>query len=246
MKKSILISIVTVLLLSIAAEAPAVMISFLKEDKFSNVDKHARFSANDKIKDLRNDSLSLLNGTARLSCNSNTLSHTGTKGLGIMGGHEDGQIDWHWSGPTECLTIAFDAPIYFTGFEVRSLYADYPPVNGGDEYGYTCFWDTSRAGEGSLVFFGQETEGNGTLSLDENDIITSPWLMCTEGYYEWGFEERLIIDRIEFRMTQEADYYKNAFSLARLYVDPIPNPEPSTLLLMTLSLGTLAAFKRKT
>ncbi|MBN1974263.1 MAG: carboxypeptidase regulatory-like domain-containing protein [Sedimentisphaerales bacterium] len=114
---------------------------YVGEDGFDGFDDDTDFSTTanlDPGKDLEVSTLSLLGGFGELSAwvvipdddpVLGGLTHRGARGLGILGGEQDDEIDNGWneagtetSGRWESMKLSFDEPVWISLIEVRSLY----------------------------------------------------------------------------------------------------------------------------
>ncbi|GEM_PF-5947130 len=218
----------------------AMLISFLTEDHFQGVDNIWGFSTTDQLSNLDRPSLSLLNGAATLTAwtgngQESGLTQRGTRGLGILGGGLDGEIDWAsnspplaWSSYTysEYVFINFNSPVNLEWVEFRSFYSG--------EILKTGFRTPNS--RGWIVNTESSEEGVYRFEKDQLDSYV----------YNRDSHPDNIFTSMFFGFDEEGGSNCH-FSLARLEVTPIsPIPEPSSsLLLGTGLLGLLKLRRRK-
>ncbi|MCD6572900.1 MAG: hypothetical protein J7K95_02245, partial [Thermoplasmata archaeon] len=130
-------------------------------------------------------------------CNENrTLTHRGTRGLGILEGSEDDEID-SIEG-VEKMLISFDVPHKLCGFEIRSLFSG-EGCDGEPETGDAKFY-MNGAEVGQSHFQGIEEGGNGILIQNVSDVIA---------------------DKIIFYVGNEEYRLYSEFSLARIWIKDV-------------------------
>ena len=201
-------------------------ISFLSEDGFVGVDAVSGWSTSESTS-LLSSSWSLLGGTATVTAYRDggfgTLSHRGTRGLGVVGGERD-EIDSRTED--ERIEITFLSDQLLSSVEVRSLFSD-EGWSPGTEYGTIDFYlDNSLVHSEFLT--GQESLGGG----NDGDVAISyldPLLIDTIVYYVPA----------GFGTTSE----QSEFAVARL--DIVAVPVPSALLLAGIGTGAIGWLKRR-
>jgi hypothetical protein len=89
-------------------------------DGFAGFDSTAGFSTTDGTNNLGTTTLSLLSGFGQLVGAPRNLAHRGTRGLGVQGGEDGDEVD---SVGPENITLTFDAGVWISALELRSLFA---------------------------------------------------------------------------------------------------------------------------
>lgn len=114
-------------------------VSFLYEDNFTGVDDTTGFSTSDSEVSLGTTVLTLLGDTAEISGfrsgTSESLSHRGTRGVGVVEGAFD-EVD----GP-EKIVVVFEVPRTLQELELRSLFSE---EYCGDEVATVKLYDASN------------------------------------------------------------------------------------------------------
>ena len=173
-------------------------LSFLYEDNFVGVDDTTGWSTDTNRADLGVTEFDIFNGTgkvyAQLDTTPKEITQRGWRGLGVIGGGDDDEIDYRAGiDSQEKIYIEFDTPKWLCKFEVRSLYED-EGENGEEEVGDVRLW---LAGETVADFHFEAdvpSDENGTKVVD------------TENY---------LVDKIMFHIDQSNPF--SDFSPARLY-----------------------------
>ncbi len=215
---------VCVLGLTIAAYAPAGadLISFVTDPGFSGVDDTSHFSMGDTAVDVGTSSLSLLGGlgqvTAYYDGHLATLTHRGTRGLGVLGGEFD-EVD-SLNG-LERIEITFDIPAYIGYLEVRSLFTNDPDTEEGEVKFYLAGAEVYTEHLVGLEAAPQD----GSVA---KDYSASP----------------ILADELIFFVPQGQKYTgMSEFAVAKLDASPVP--EASTLLLFGSGLSGLMFIVRR-
>jgi len=164
------------------------------------------WSTTDSMVNLGTDNWSLLNGTATVTGyrngGSGTLTHRGTRGLGVSGA-EDDEVDS--IDKIERLEITFDTPHCLSYLEVRSLFANEGPNGEPEEGDIDLYLGGSHVGNYHPV--GGEGPGiNGVWNISVPDIL---------------------VDRIKFYVNDTQEYANySEFAVAKLDVEPcVPSIE---------------------
>ncbi len=180
-----IVSILAVLApMTVAADASTV--SFLHEDSFAGVDLPIGWSINDNMVNLGTDNWSLLNGT---------LTHRGTRGLGVFG-MEDDEVDS--IDKLERLEITFDTPHCLSYLEVRSLFDNEGPGGETEEGDIDLYLAGSPVSSYHPV--GVEDSGNGSWNTSVPDIL---------------------VDKIVFYVNNTQSYAGySEFAVAKVDVEP--------------------------
>ena len=168
--KSIIINVIAVsAILIVAADVKAAQtISFA--DALQGVDgtDFSKWSTDNKNHSLETGQWSLLNGAAQVNAYSNgdqagILSHRMTRGLGVMGGSNNDEIDSYIDDRDERIEITFNRDYYLNRLEIRSLF---DPDTGWDidkEIGAVDFYLNTK------LLTTQYLVGNEKLGENDND-----------------------------------------------------------------------------
>jgi len=190
-------------------------ISFLHEDSFAGVDSPNGWSTGDGMVNLGTDHWSLLDGTADVYAyrngDSGTLTHRGTRGLGVNGGEND-EIDN--VNREESIVITFDIPQYLCKFEVRSLFAG---ETNGDEYGdVKLYLHNSQVGYYHLQAV--EAGGDGILEQGVPDILVDKIIFYLEnGNYNGWSEYAVARIYLSGECVQDDEFYGRVGAVWEMY-----------------------------
>ncbi|MCD6468348.1 MAG: PKD domain-containing protein [Thermoplasmata archaeon] len=168
------------------------------------------WSNGNNMVNLGTDMWSLLNGTAlvrgytrEMFCH--TLTHRGTRGLGING-HESDEVDSY--GRPEVIEISFNKPHYLNALQVRSLFSGEGPGGNHPE-------------EGDVEFYLTNTLINTTHLVGVENIHTPG----TKGIVNVTFSKEILVDKIIFWVKPDQPYTSySEFAVAKLNVWEPPCP----------------------
>ena len=236
--KKILISLVMVLMITgLSGLAKADDISFIwwptDGETLQGVDGDTSSWSNADwpTKDLGVSQWNLLGGTAWVNGyrgdGTGSLTHRGTRGLGIWGGVSgiDDEIDG--VNLLERIEISFNQAQYLNSLQVRSLFVEPELWNPGVEQGVVDFYLNGDN------FFTQHMMGT--------DDFSAPG---TKGIVSFAYPTPKIIDKLVFYVPQGETYSSGSdFAVAKLNVNA--TPEPLSSLLFVIGGISLAAFGRK-
>lgn len=178
-------------------EACGLELSFLYGDAFVGVDDPTTWSTTDNMVELGISEFDIFGGTGTVTAKINgvdgELTHRGTRGLGVIGGGQDDEIDYREVGKQEKIYVNLDTPRWLCRFEVRSLFPG-EGAEGEPEVGDVRLWL-----EGEVVAdFHFEAE---------TDATTDGVKVVDTDYY--------LVDRIMFHIDEENA--ESDYSPARLY-----------------------------
>jgi len=206
----------------IAGQASADMVSFLSADSFAGVDDDTSGWPTDDT--LGVSSLSLLGGMASVDAyingGSGTLYERATRGLGVLGGTNDDEVESSSVSGVEKIEITFPTLDYYVNsLEVRSLFIE----TDGTEQGVVDFYlDGSVVDTQNLVAV--QSTGNGVLAI--------------------SYGTPVLVDKLVFHVPTGQTYTNfSELAVAKLDVDPVP--VPGAVLLGILGLGAVGVKLRK-
>ena len=170
------------------------------------------WSTGDKVVSLKTDALSLLGKTAKLT-GTDTLSHRLTRGLGVLGGTNDDEVDGR-----ESIMITFGCNYCVDYLEVRSLFAGEGP-NGEPEECVVDFY------------------------LDGSVVYTQPLCGTKDGQVCVTYSAPMVVDRLVFYVPSGQPYTKfSDFALAKLEVTEGVIPVDIVIKPETLNLKSKGLF----
>ncbi len=222
------IVLMTLICVFVTVPASADLISFLSGDGFAGVDGDtSAWSTTDATASLGSSSWSLLSGMASVDAyingSSGTLSHRGTRGLGVLDTGDADEVDIGVSG-VERIEITFpNLDYYVNSLEVRSLFTGEGP-GGAPEQGVVDFWrDGSSFYTESLVAV--QSGGNGVLAV--------------------SYGPPYLVDKLVFHIPTGQSYSSfSELAVAKLDVSPVPVPGAALLAMLGLSAVGVKLRKR--
>mgnify|MGYP000147264956 CR=1 FL=1 len=196
-------------------------ISFLAEDNFIGVDSPTGWSNGNNMVNLGVSHWDLLGGTADVNAyrdgDTGTLTHRGTRGLGVFGDEND-EIDNKNIDTNERIVITFDTPHYLCGFEIRSLYIENYNGNSMTEQGdvklFLCgnevgYYHLEADGEGGI---------DGILAQDVPHILVDKIVFYLEekGYNSWS-EYAVARIYLSGECVQDNEFYRRVGAVWEMY-----------------------------
>ena len=244
MKRTLISLITGVITLGIIGSAEAAIISFA--DFLQGVDNPTGWAAGDTVVQLPSSSYSLLGGMATVTGYDNNgyeyLSHRLTRGVGVWGAEND-EVDTQTKDHPESIEITFPTLDYWVNsLEVRSLF--YPDTGWwpNRELGAIDFYRDTTLLHTEYLF---QPSKNKPLTTSGDLILTysTPYLVDTLVFYVPSSVPTSYPDYDSLYNCQKAKIIaESEFALAKLDVEPIP--EPTTMFLLGSGLLGLAGLGR--
>ncbi len=221
LSKKIIIFWLCFITLGVTGLVKAEEISFIQyapdNEALKGVDGNTNiWSKNDNVKNLGTSQWNLLNGAATVTANQDvcrpvTLTHRGTRGLGVSGGEYD-EVDRYLPCRPENITVTFDKPYYLNSFEVRSLFVEFTPCHPRTEVGAVDFYSNNQN------FFTQTMFGQEKI-----------W-QATKGIWSIVYDAPQLVDKLVFYVPLGYNYSRGSeFALAKLNVTAVPEPISTVL-----------------
>jgi len=214
-------------------------ISFLYEDSFLGVDDDTSgWSSDDTMKNLGTGHINLLGYTADANAweNSNaaTFTHRGTRGLGVLGGSDDDEVDN--INMDESIVITFDTPQWLNGFEVRSLFAK-DGIDIIDEEGQVD-WYLGGSPVGGYHLIGEEQGGNGVLNVQFDPVLVDEIVFYVPSGQSYTDESEFAVAQIYLANECMQDDDFNGLGLGIWTLDDMKPGENDCGIIVFNELGT--------